>query len=80
MRRLFGCPDIVSLTDKLLMARNFSRIFTENNPVMGYSKTFFIPEAKGYKIFTNFMKVELSQNNGFWNNEHCISVCLGKVT
>ena len=26
---------------------NFFRIFTENNPVMGYSKTFFIPEAKG---------------------------------
>ena len=23
------------------------RIFTENNPIMGYSKTFFIPEAKG---------------------------------
>ena len=53
MRRLFGCPDIVSLTEKFLMARNFFRIFTENNPVMGYSKTFFIPEAKGLKI-TNF--------------------------
>ena len=49
MRRLFGCPDIVSLTEKFLMARNFFRIFTENNPVMGYSKTFFIPEAKGLK-------------------------------
>ena len=49
MRRLFGCPDIVSLTDKFLMARNFFRIFTENNPVMGYSKTFFIPKAKGLK-------------------------------
>ena len=49
MRRLFGCPDIVSLTDKFLMARNFFRIFTENNPVMGYSKTFFIPEAKGLR-------------------------------
>ena len=47
MRRLFGCPDIVSLTEKFLMARNFFWIFTENNPVMGYSKTFFIPEAKG---------------------------------
>ena len=47
MRRLFGCPDIVSLTEKFLMARNFFRIFTENNPVMGYSKTFVIPEAKG---------------------------------
>ena len=49
MRLLFGCPDIVSLTEKFLMARNFFRIFTENNPVMGYSKTFFIPEAKGLK-------------------------------
>ena len=29
------------------MARNFYRIFTENNPVMGDSKTFGIPEAKG---------------------------------
>ena len=30
------------------MARTFFRIFTENNPVMGYSKTFFIrSEAKG---------------------------------
>ena len=49
MRRLFGCPDIVSLTEKFLMARNFFWIFTENNPVMGYSKTFFIPEAKGLR-------------------------------
>ena len=49
MRHLFGCPDIVSLTEKFLMARNFFRIFTENNPVMGYSKTFFIPEAKGLR-------------------------------
>ena len=32
------------------MARNFFRIFTENNPVMGYSKTFFIPEAKGLRL------------------------------
>ena len=47
MRRLFGCPDIVSLTEKFLMARNFFRIFTENNPVMGDSKTLCIPEAKG---------------------------------
>ena len=47
MRRLFGCPDIVSLTEKFLMARNFYRIFTENNPVIGDSKTFGIPEAKG---------------------------------
>ena len=47
MRRLFGCTDIVSLTDKFLMARNFFRIFTENNPVMWDSKTFGIPDAKG---------------------------------
>ena len=26
MRRLFGCPDIVSLTEKCLMARNFKTI------------------------------------------------------
>ena len=49
MRRLFGCPDIVSLTEKFLMARHFYRIFTENNPVMEDSKTFGIPEAKGLK-------------------------------
>ena len=60
MRRLFGCPDIVSLTEKFLMARNFFRIFTENNPVMGYSKTFFIPEAKGLMVISsNFLF--------FWN-------------
>ena len=47
MSRLFGCPDIVSLTEKFLMARICFRIFTEKNPVIGYSKTFFIPEAKG---------------------------------
>ena len=57
MRRLFGCPDIVSLTEKFLMARNFYRIFTENNPVMGDSKTFGIPEAKGLK-----KKIELQLN------------------
>ena len=49
MRRLFGCPDIVSLTEKFLMAINFYRIFTENNPVMRDSKTFGIPEAKGLR-------------------------------
>ena len=47
MNEVFICPDIVSLTEKFLMARIFFWIFTENNPVMGYSKTFFIPEAKG---------------------------------
>ena len=50
MRCLFGCPDIVSLTEKFLMARNFFQIFTENNPVMGSIKTFFIPEAKGLNV------------------------------
>ena len=38
------------MTEKYLMARNFFRIFTENNPVMGYSKTFVIPEAKGLTL------------------------------
>ena len=52
MRRLFGCPDIVSLTEKFLMARNFYRIFTENNPVMADGKTFGIPEAKGLNTDT----------------------------
>ena len=58
MRRLFGCPDIVSLTEKFLMARNCYRIFTENNPVMGDSKTFGIPEAKGlsYNGWYNLLK------------------------
>ena len=37
------------------MARNFFRIFTENNPVMGYSKTFFIPEAKGLITTPHFV-------------------------
>ena len=50
MRRLFGCPDIVSLTEKFLMARNFYRIFTEN-PVMEDSKTFGIPKGKGLTSF-----------------------------
>ena len=62
MRRLFGCPDIVSLTETFLMARNFFRIFTENNPVMGDSKTFFIPEAKGLKHST----AEFQSIQQFW--------------
>ena len=32
------------------MARNFYRFFTENNRVMGDSKTFGIPEAKGLRF------------------------------
>ena len=37
----------------------FFRIFTENNPVMGDSKTFCIPEAKGLTcfIFYDVLKV-----------------------
>ena len=45
------------MTEKFLMARNFFRIFTENNPVMGYSKTFFIPEAKGLNKWHNLEKL-----------------------
>ena len=62
MRRLFGCPDIVSLTEKFLMARNFYRIFTENKPVMGDSKTFGIPEAKGLRVKGNFLIIFVSWN------------------
>ena len=57
-----GCPDIVSLTEKFLMARNFFKIFTENNPVMGYSKTFFIPEAKGVKQITSLRLIFKQQS------------------
>ena len=42
------------------MARNFFRIFTENNPVMGYSKTFFIPEAKGLMVVYTFGKMSVN--------------------
>ena len=74
MRRLFGCPDIVSLTEKILMARNFYRIFTENNPVMGDSKTFGIPEAKGLNLSTGVLKI-----NGFGPNEHLVGDCFRKL-
>ena len=40
------------------MARNFYRIFTENNLVMGDSKTFGIPEAKGLRGY-GFDNLEL---------------------
>ena len=66
MRRLFGCPDIVSLTEKFVMARNFYRIFTENNPVMGDSKTFGIPEAKGLIILQYY---ELKQKIFSWSGD-----------
>ena len=42
------------MTEKFLMARNVYRFFTENNPVMGDSKTFGIPEAKGLKLRVSF--------------------------
>ena len=61
MRRLFGCPDIVSLTEKFVMARNFFRIFTENNPVMGDSKTLCIPEAKGLTTLQTALKKRLNE-------------------
>ena len=48
MRHSFG-PDIVSLTEKFLMARNFFWIFTENNPAQGTGKNLICPEAKGLK-------------------------------
>ena len=49
MRCLFGCPDIVSLTDKFLMARNFFNIFIENNPVQGTGKNIICPTWTGLK-------------------------------
>ena len=52
---LSGHRIIVLLTEKFLMARNVYRIFTENNPVMGDSKTFCIPEAKGLSALDTYM-------------------------
>ena len=66
MRRLFGCPDIVSLIEKFLMAKNFYRIFTESNPVMGDSKTFGIPEAKGLSGFLQFISSYLAFVKAHW--------------
>ena len=42
MRRLFGCPDIVSLTEKFLMARNFYRIF-------GWQQNLWYSRSEGVK-------------------------------
>ena len=50
MRRLFGCPDIVSLTEKFVMARICFQIFTENNPVWGSGKKYNKPDVKGLKV------------------------------
>ena len=57
MRRLFGCPDIVSLTEKFLMARNFFQIFTENNPTRGTGKNIHVcnmHEAKGLTVVEDY--------------------------
>ena len=85
MRRLFGCPDIVSLTEKFLMARNFFRIFTENNPVMWDSKTFSIPEAKGLimkltKTFVSFLYVSLHSHKGWIHLQTCYQWCTIPLT
>ena len=48
---------------QFLMARNFFRIFTENNPVMGDSKTFGIPEAKELKISLSMIRCPDNQIN-----------------
>ena len=59
MRHLFGCPDIVSLTEKFLMARNFFRIFTENNPVnYGVQQNLFYSRSEGVKGLKHKLFVE----------------------
>ena len=59
------------MTEKFLMARNFFRIFTENNPVMGSRKTFFIPEAKGLKPLHTIGKVSVNASILYKNQEIC---------
>ena len=44
MRRLFGCPDIVSLTEKSLMARNFSEFLLKIIP-HGDPKKYNMPDV-----------------------------------
>ena len=44
------------------MARIFFRFFTENNPVMGYSKTFCIPEVKGLRSSTYTIEKIIQSN------------------
>ena len=41
-----SCADIISLTEKFLMARNFFRMFTENNPTRGTRKNIIMPDVK----------------------------------
>ena len=52
------------------MARNFFRIFTENNPVIGDSKTFGIPEAKGLR-----RAIICAPRTRFRNTEECDHTC-----
>ena len=54
------------------MARNFYRIFTENNPVMGDSKTFGIPEVKGLSTGTKERTKEVL--GGFGHKRLCVCV------
>ena len=50
MRRLFGCPDFVSLTNKIINGyRNIFWIFTENKPVRGLRKKYNIPDLNWLK-------------------------------
>ena len=65
------------------MARNFYRIFTENNPVMGDSKTFGIPEAKGLNvIFVHILLVCLiiKISNAFKVKHSLLEMRIGECT
>ena len=55
MRPLFGCPDIVSLTEKFLMARIFFQIFTENNPARGTGKKYNMPDVNWFTILRKIL-------------------------
>ena len=57
MRHLFGCPDIVSLTEKFLMARNFYRIFTEKSRYGGQQNLWY-SRSEGVKKLL-FLKIKL---------------------
>ena len=64
MRRLFGCPDFVSLTNKIINGQNFfPQIFTENKPVRGLRKKYNIPDMNWLSIQ---LMVFLSQNIDFY--------------
>ena len=53
------------------MARNFYRIFTENIPVMGDSKTFGIPEAKGLILWRYHFACAERVTRSACNNPGC---------